>query len=382
MATLTFVGEPPAGETEGDGIDGARTITLTPEGEAAPAAPGPASPAPATPAPAAEPAPDSWEAHVAALESQIAEGKAQIEQERNARTRAEAAAREAESRARTNADQANVSRAREARASLDSVTNALAAAESDLEKLVAEAAKAAEAGDFVTQSKLQGQMAIKGAEITRYRGAKGQLETQQPPPDAAVRTQPVVADWNRPWSPQEAEAYLAERSPDTAAWIRANPRFITDVAFRHKVWGADTIVTADGIARDTPAYFDRVEQMVGLRQQAPAAEPVSAAGETVSRTSPGATPAAAPPARPAPAAAARPTARPVASAAPATAVPTARPGQSGEIVLTAEERRLARQIMTPEVIGKNPDGTPKDPELEYARQKARQIADGIVFRGR
>jgi len=90
------------------------------------------------------------------------------------------------------------------------------------------------------------------------------------------------------------EEFASQLTPLSAAWIRKNPTFVTDPNKMRKMIAAHNLAEANGIAGDTPEYFDFVEQTVGLKQErqepqsgseADAAEPLSEAAAPAKRRS-------------------------------------------------------------------------------------------------
>lgn len=286
------------------------------------------------------------------LKRQLAE---RTEGEKEARLEAErsrSAATEAERQAREyagNAQQATkVAQSHE----LDSVNNALGSAQREMEALEGKLATAMEAGEFGTVAKLQGQIGKQGAMLVNLEQGKAILEQR-------AKEKPAQ---QQPRSPEEQrEAYLRSRTPETAAWLRANPRFFTDAAFRQKVESADGYVANIlGVSRDSPEYFQKIEETTGMRQAA-----TSAAGVAVERSSdqqqvesPKM------PTRPAPA------------AAPSRTVPASRSSEnaSGDRITLTRDEYDAAQWMFPR---QKPDDPA--PHVVYAKNKQALVQEGRVF---
>jgi len=100
------------------------------------------------------------------------------------------------------------------------------------------------------------------------------------------------------------EQLASQLSAPSAAWVRAHPEYARTPRLTQKMIAAHNLVTADGIASDTPEYFASVEKVLGIgapvveqesalssasapaqRRSAPAAAPVSRSG-TASGTRP------------------------------------------------------------------------------------------------
>lgn len=271
---------------------------------------------------------------------------------------------DAERNAAQNAGRANEAVTAAGQANYDMVISALTAAEAQASQLTADHAKAMTDGDFAAASKIQMEMAKVGGRIDRLETGKIEMDAQRASPTVrtpAPQQQPATTDWNRPWNNAEAETYLRGRTPQTAAWIRQNDKFIHDVKFRNQVAAAHNLAEAKGISVDSDEYFKFVNMSVGVTEQTPEPTPepeprpapkapVTAAAKTVSRQSP------------------------TAAAPPSRTTQGGPPGSPGgaSVTLTAEERKLARQMFTKDVIGN------EDPEVVYARHKRNLIAEGRI----
>lgn len=77
----------------------------------------------------------------------------------------------------------------------------------------------------------------------------------------AARRQPVapVAPRNDP-----VEAVASRLTPASAKWVREHPEFATDDAKRNKMVAAHYDATAEGLAADTPQYFEFIENRLGV----------------------------------------------------------------------------------------------------------------------
>lgn len=176
----------------------------------------------------------------------------------------------------------NAERARDATAKLETVeqdrsalevqtvSSALRAAESEAEKLQRDYAAAMEAGDWARVAKIQVDIGRVGARLETLEAGKTAMEnsrTKALRPDP--RPEPATAD-------DPIETDLARRTPATAAWMRKHadangkPRFHTDPTFQQKAVGAHSLALGNGLAPDTPEYFDFVERTIGVTTSPPA----------------------------------------------------------------------------------------------------------------
>lgn len=270
--------------------------------------------------------------------------------------------------ARADAAKANVRAAGEAQArraaELDSIASSLQAAESRGTQLTADHAAALEAGEFKKASELALQIATVGADISNLKNGKNALEQE-------IKTNPKIEAAKAPDATQTEleDRFISSQDPANAAWIRANrARFFGDQAFQKKAVAASgKLVHLDGVKTTDSDYIEKLEVELGMRK-APAAE----AETTVSRQTETSRQAASEtvPARSAPAR--------TAAAPPSRQAPTS--SRSVEkVTLTPEEVAIARQTFTPEIIGKNADGSPKDPIQAYAKRKLELQKEGRRF---
>lgn len=262
-------------------------------------------------------------------------------------------AADADRRAAAAAADANQARVVAGDSQYDSIVNALSAKEREMEQAQTAKAAALEAGDYPEVAKLDGKMARLGAAIVNLEGGKSHIEEQRKvTPKVEV---PAPAAARTPSESEQNEAWLAGLNPRSAQWIRAHPRFFTDKAFQAKVLGAAQYAEVNkGLSVETEAYFQFIENEVGLSQQAIEPGPLSAAAAPVqSRDS-------------APTRAAPPIA-----ATPSRSVPgpTGRPA-GNRITLSQEERDIARTLFPKQ------KPTDPDPEVAYARNKMLLIREG------
>lgn len=137
-------------------------------------------------------------------------------------------------------------------------------------QLKAAYAQAASEGDWSTAADIQAQMAQLANRATILENgidaAKSNPRQYMPPAD-----------------PVESKAQAM--TPASADWIRRNAEWAKDDSKFQRVIGAHYIATGEGIAVDTPAYFKRVEEVLGIRQ-----EPLSVASQPVESKAPPAAP--------------------------------------------------------------------------------------------
>lgn len=142
------------------------------------------------------------------------------------------------------------------------VESGLSAAQEAADAAEREYKAAFEASDGAAMAKAQRSIARAEATISRLTEAKSDLETRRakaPIEAEQVREQPrqVVHD-------DPVEAYVANRTPPTAKWLRAHPEFVTDQRKNAKLTAAHYDADAAGITVDTPEYFEHVEKFIGI----------------------------------------------------------------------------------------------------------------------
>ena len=257
----------------------------------------------------------------------------------------------------------------------ESILNAETAITSKLQTLRDQYVKANTDGDFATAADIQISIGRESAKLERLVDGRTAIEEQRKAAPATAQQQQVRETQDqfnsRAWSAQEYENVMRTYTPTTAAWLRNNPRYASDVSFRRQVQSAHGLLTARGIAPDTNDYFKGVEELVGAQEttlEQPREEPrtretaaVSTAGkQTQSRTSP------------------------TLAAAPSRTVPNAGdPGNTGNgdrVTLTPAQREMARMMFSD---AKDAQGRKVDPDVAYARhwrqlQREGKLKDGGI----
>lgn len=179
-----------------------------------------------------------------------------------AKSKASEAAREAAAQralaAQQEADAARrdaaAARAAATSSNLDTITTSLTAAQEAAEAAQRDIELAITNGDAKGQAEAQRRMARAEALVLRYDEAKSDLEARKAKPQAVERPADPV------------EAYAQGRAPQTANWLRAHGDYITDTRKNHKLQAAHNNALADGVAPDTPEYFEHVETFLGMRK--------------------------------------------------------------------------------------------------------------------
>lgn len=308
---------------------------------------------------------------LADLRRQLEESAKDAQQARDALAESERRRRDSDNHAMEGRRLAESARVSVDAANYDAISNSLTAAKGELETLQSQLERAMADGDYKSASSIQGKMSIVGGKIVTLETGKAELdERRKAQPDQSQRqnqSQQRQISWDSPWSQDDFETVLRDRTPQTAAWMRSHPQVASDMNFRRQLTAAHNYAVAKGLVPDTAEYFKMVEDTISpktpgteQRQQdsksqvertRDAQDRTSSAAASTSRTSP--TPAA-----------------PVSRTVPGAAA------SKVAVRLTKEEMDHARATLTPEVIGKNPDGTPRDPLVVFAQHKARLQSEG------
>jgi hypothetical protein len=176
--------------------------------------------------------------------------RAQLETERSARQAAETRANE---QARHAAEaQGNVQDT-----NLQLVTNAIGTVTQAIDIQESQYAEALASQDFAAAAKIQREMAANSVKLQRLEEGKAGLERQPKPQAVQQIVDPVEAF---------ASNLVREGNPNSAAWIRRNPQFITDQRQLNRMTAAANLALANGLQNDSPAFIEAVEQTLGLRQ--------------------------------------------------------------------------------------------------------------------
>lgn len=161
---------------------------------------------------------------------------------------------QAEQEAARHREDAETSRKRETSSHLDTITTAIAASEGDVEGAKAAIRAAKASGDVEAEIEAQDRLAKARATLIRLDEAKQDIEARtKAPPKKIQPTDPV-------------EAFVQGRTAPTANWIRKHPEYVQSEKGLKKLTAADAVAQAEDLIPDTPEYFARVEEYLGLRK--------------------------------------------------------------------------------------------------------------------
>lgn len=137
---------------------------------------------------------------------------------------------------------------------LDAIGNAIAAAQAEADAAQRDITAAAEIGDFKAQSEAYRKLAKAEANLARLEDGKVALEE-------AAKAEPVKE------KPAVSEDPIERTNlPDTAkTWLRAHPDYLTDPRKNAKIQSLHWDIVDEGHAPFSDAYFESMEQHLGLR---------------------------------------------------------------------------------------------------------------------
>jgi len=148
---------------------------------------------------------------------------------------------------------------------LDTITTALSSAQEDAERAKQDIRTAKSAGDIDAEIEAQDRLSKARATEMRLDEAKSDMEARAKAPPK--REEPTSND--------PVEVFAANRTPPTAAWVRAHPEYVRSEKGLKKLTAADAVAQAEDLIPDTPEYFARVEEYLGIGKKAP--DPTEAA---------------------------------------------------------------------------------------------------------
>lgn len=138
---------------------------------------------------------------------------------------------------------------------LDTITTALSAAQEDAERAKQDMRTARAAGDVDAEVDAQDRLAKARSTEMRLDEAKSDMEARAKAPPK--REEPAAAV-------DPVEAFAQGRTPATASWVRAHPEYVRSEKGMRKLTAADAVAQAEDLIPDTPEYFARVEEFLGI----------------------------------------------------------------------------------------------------------------------
>lgn len=118
---------------------------------------------------------------------------------------------------------------------------------------------AREAGDMDAESK-----ALEDLQVWKYR--ETQLGDAMADMEEARKTAAPPKPPAPPPPADPVEAYTRQMAPESAAWVRAHPEFVTDRGKNSMLIGAHHMALGKGLQANSPDYLADIEKTLGLRQ--------------------------------------------------------------------------------------------------------------------
>lgn len=194
-------------------------------------------------------------------EDALAEAKAELEAERRRASDAEAREREAQVRAHTAETRVTEASGAALTAQERQLEAALSAEQARLTNAKAALTAAFNAQDGVAVADAQAEIADATAAIRQHNTAKQWFENEKARQAEEARRAP----------PQHQQGNLVQVrtpggnvavSPQTKQWMDQHSRFYEDKAYYNAALQADSTLVADGIQRDTPAYYRGLDEQM------------------------------------------------------------------------------------------------------------------------
>ena len=210
---------------------------------------------------------DSKQANAIDPQDAINSLRAQLEAEKRAREEAETLARQA-------AQQANAAYGEVEDTNIQLVNTAIDTVKRDTEILTANYAEAMSMGDYERAAKIQATMASNSAKLLQLEN--GLREMQNAPRRPQVQNVPPPAT-------VQLDQIISAVSPRSASWLRNNKTQLADDRMIKKMFRAHEDAIDDGVEADSDAYFQYIEQRLGLNSTKDAENPMSSAAKPVQR---------------------------------------------------------------------------------------------------
>lgn len=138
------------------------------------------------------------------------------------------------------------------------IAGRIASNEQEATRLEKDQATALSEGRFEDAAKISRQMAKIEAQVQKDTDYATFLSTKR----EEVRQQAAA----QPAQQQTQGVDLSQYSAKQRAWIDRHPEYLTDERLRQKAAAGHYAAVADGIEVDTPEYFERIDEIAGLKQ--------------------------------------------------------------------------------------------------------------------
>ncbi|MBN9433999.1 MAG: hypothetical protein J0I45_16330 [Bosea sp.] len=195
------------------------------------------------------------------LQEQLEAARKAAEDAAKAQAAAEARAEEEADKRRRAEEERQQANAGLADSRVATIAKAIEVEKAQINETKAFLKRAYEAGDLDGVSEAQYKLSEHATRMQRMNEGKAALESEI----ANARSAPRQAD-------DPFEAYVSTLAPRAQDWLRSHRDLVTDEGKRSQLERAHYSALSDGIAPNTDAYYERLEERMGLRQRAPEPE--------------------------------------------------------------------------------------------------------------
>lgn len=239
-------------------------IVVTIEGEAAPEPETVVKLEDSTATPAKKAAPENDDI-IGTLKAQLAEKETALSAATQRASTAESIAGQAKQQAQRFEQEAAEARTQVSESTRNTIDSGIAAAKAESSAAQEALQTAFEAGNAKAVAEANRRVARAEADLAMLEQAKAELPTQQ---QRRVETRQQVQQNADP-----TEDFINSRTAPTANWLRAHRDYLTDPRKNAKMNAAHYEAVGEGLALDSPQYFDFVERKLGLKEAQPEPKP-------------------------------------------------------------------------------------------------------------
>lgn len=189
---------------------------------------------------------------VSSLKSQLAEKQTALDSATQRASSAESLVGQAHQRARQLEQEVNDANTRAAESTKSTIETGIAAAKSESQAAQEALTAAFDAGNAKGVAEANRRIARAESELALLENAKVDV------PEKPQRQQTTQTD--------PTEAFINSRTAPTQAWLRAHRDYLTDPKKNAKMQAAHYDAESEGLALDSPQYFEHVEKFLGIRK--------------------------------------------------------------------------------------------------------------------
>lgn len=195
---------------------------------------------------------------VETLKSQLAERQAALETANQRIASSETAATQAAQRARQAEQEAIQARTEVAASQRTTVDSGIAAAKSEADAAKQAYKTAFESGDADGVANAQWRMSQAATDLRLLEQGKADLaEPAQRQPEKRTEA---------PQNNDPVETFISSRTAPTQTWLRSHRDYLTDPKKNAKMQAAHFDAESEGLALDSPQYFDHIERFLGMKK--------------------------------------------------------------------------------------------------------------------